>query len=143
MGYDVHITRAIDWFENNEARIPLEDWLAYVESDPEMRLDNVAEAKMPDGILRYENAGLAVWTAYSHHGEGDTLIWFDFQSGNIVVKNPDEEILAKMCHVAEALRARVQGDEGEYYPESLVRYKSTGSLPKSKGKPWWKKFLGR
>jgi hypothetical protein len=121
----------------------LKDWLAYVEADSEMRLDNFAEAQTPDGILRYENIGLAVWTAYSHHGEGGSMAWFDFRRGNIVVKNPDEEILAKMCRIAEALQARVQGDEGEYYPEALKSYLSTGPTLRTKDKPWWKKVFGR
>jgi hypothetical protein len=42
-------------------------------------------------------------------------VWFDFSHGNIVVKNPDAAILRKMCEVAAALGARVQGDEGETY----------------------------
>jgi hypothetical protein len=143
MGYNVYITRGTDWFENDEVQISLEEWLAYVKSDPEMRIDNNAEAQTSDGILRYENIGLAVWISYTRHDEAGNMAWFDFQSGNIVVKNPDEEILTKMCRIAESLRARVQGDEGESYPEALSHSTSTDPALMAKNKPWWKKVLGR
>jgi hypothetical protein len=143
MGYDVYITRGTDWFENNDVQISLEEWLAYVKSDPEMRIDNKAEAQTSDGILRYENIGLAVWTSYTRHDEAGNMAWFDFQNGNIVVKNPDKEILTKMCRIAESLQARVQGDEGESYPEALSRSTSTDPAPMTKIKSWWKKVIGR
>ena len=40
MGYDVHITRAEHWTESDSTPIGLDEWLSYVGSDPEMRLDN-------------------------------------------------------------------------------------------------------
>jgi hypothetical protein len=116
LGYDVHITRADDWSESETAPITLEEWLAYVRSDPEMRLDGNASATSPAGdTLTYESEGLAVWTAYSQHEQDGNMAWFDHRGGEIVVKNPDPEILDKMCSIARALRARVQGDEGEPY----------------------------
>lgn len=116
MGYDVHITRAESWLDSEESPIPLEEWLEYVQLDPEMRLDGYAEARLPDGhTLRYENAGLSVWVAYSKHARDGNMAWFDFREGCVVVKNPDEEILQKMKEIARALGARVQGDDGERY----------------------------
>lgn len=113
MGYDVHITRASAWSESELDPITLGEWLVYVKSDSEMRLDGFAEARTPaDEVLRYENPGLAVWTGWSRSGQA----WFDHRNGRIVVKNPDDEILAKMCSIAREIGARVQGDEGEYYP---------------------------
>jgi len=115
MGYDVHITRADDWGESAASPISLDEWIAYVKSDPEMRFDGFAEAKSPsDQILRYENPGLAVWLAHSGSASGRTP-WFDLRQGCVTVKNPDEEILAKMRAIAQALGARVQGDDGELY----------------------------
>lgn len=116
MGYDLHITRKQEWFDKNKNDIPLEEWLAIVQSDPEMRLDEVAEATLPKGgILRLESAGLSVWTAYSKHIEGRCMAYFSFHGGSIVVKNPDEEIRRKMYWIAQKLNAKVQGDEGEHY----------------------------
>ncbi len=112
MGYDIHITRKTDWFDD-EPEIPLAEWIALVESDPEMRHDGYAEAKMPDGsVIRQVKEGISVWTAYSKPG---STAWFSFSNGNVVAKNPDEEILTKMRHLARALSAKVQGDEGELY----------------------------
>src|SRR5262249_31763540 len=116
MGYDVHITRALEWVNAESNPIALEEWLAYIESDPEMRLDGFAEVQTPAGeILKCESAGLAVWTAWPGVGQRNGCAWFDYHAGCIVVKNPDDEILAKMCAIAERLEANVQGDEGEYY----------------------------
>lgn len=115
MGYDVHITRKQQWFDEEPVITPAE-WAEYVRTDPTMRMDGFAEASNPAGeTLRYENAGLAVWTGWSRDGQDGSMAWFDFQNGNIVVKSPDPEILQKMWVIAEALGAKVQGDEGETY----------------------------
>lgn len=54
MGYDLHVTRADDWTESESSPITLNEWLAYVQEDPEMRLDNVAVARLDDEeILAY------------------------------------------------------------------------------------------
>jgi hypothetical protein len=113
VGYDVHITRATEWFESEDTPITFEEWTAFVKSDPSMRLDGFAEAAV--GGLRYESPGLAVWTAYSGHGKKGNMAWFDHDEGRITVKNPDEEILGKMRAIAKKLGARVVGDEGEEY----------------------------
>jgi hypothetical protein len=102
MGYDVHIVA--------EDEIPLETWQAFVERDPDLRLDGFAEATSPGGdVIRIESPGLAVWTAHE--------AVFDWRGGRIVVTNPDETIVAKMRAIARALDARVQGDEGEFYDD--------------------------
>jgi hypothetical protein len=66
-------------------------------------------------MIRIKNEGLSVWTAYSRHREGGTMAWFYFWEGNVFVKNPDSEILQKMRSLAQALSAKVRGDEGEDY----------------------------
>ena len=119
MGYDVRITRKKNWSDENGPDISLDEWIDVVTDDRDMRLDGYAETRVGGGtILRIENAGLSVWTAYSGHREGEIMAWFDFRCGNIVVKNPDLEILRKMWSLAEALSARVQGDDGELYDAS-------------------------
>ena len=116
MGYDIHITRANDWTESQSFPISLEEWNLYIRSDPEMRLDGFAEVTTTEGeSLRYENPGLAVWIAYSKHDLKGNKAWFDFRREMIVVKNPDDEILAKMKQIAAKLSANVIGDEGETY----------------------------
>jgi hypothetical protein len=140
VGYDVHITRAEDWLQSNDAPITLTEWKDYIQSDPEMRLDSYAEASTQTGeTIRYESQGLGVWTAYSGHEIDGNMAWFGFCDGRIVVKNPDEEILRKMCAIAAKLGARVQGDDREFYEQS--DFDTPDSVCDSQ--PWWKRLFGR
>jgi hypothetical protein len=119
MGYDVHITRKRAWHDEDGEEISLAEWLAVVEAGPAMRLDGHAEARLAGGaVLTVESEGLAVWTGWSGHGRSGGMAWFDCRGGMITVKNPDREILRKMWELAQALSARVQGDEGELYGPS-------------------------
>ncbi|MEU9305689.1 hypothetical protein [Streptomyces sp. NPDC048269] len=38
-----------------------------------------------------------------------------WSAGRIVSKNPSDAVIATMREVADALEAKVQGDDGEYY----------------------------
>lgn len=98
MGYDLHITRRNDWSANGND-ITAAEWLAYVEQDPELSL-------WPENGLH-----MARWSGKSKHSEP----WLDWFKGNIYSKNPDEALIEKMIHIARALDARVQGDDGEIY----------------------------
>ena len=121
MGYDVHITRKENWFDEDETyNISIEEWKEIVANDPEMRLGNFAQATTTNGdTLRVENDGLSIWTKYSGDGVNGNHAWFDYYKGTIVVKNPDTEIIAKMISIAEKLKAKVQGDEGEIYDSKV------------------------
>lgn len=143
MGYDVHITRADDWPESSQNPIRLEEWLEYLKSDPEFRLDGKAEAITPQGErIRCESEGLAVWIAHPKHGQRGNMAWFDCQDGEVVVKNPDDPILGKMRVVAKALHARVQGDDGEYYDEELKAPSPAKQAVPNPPRPWWKRLMG-
>jgi len=102
MGYDVHITRAEQWSENEDAVISLEEWERCVEEDPELIPD-------PDNGMP-----MAVWTA--HPNGAKAWPWLSWQDGNITSKNPDDALLEKMLSIAASLDAKVQGDDGEVYP---------------------------
>jgi hypothetical protein len=147
MGYDVHITRATDWTNSDSNPITLDEWLAYIESDPEMRLDGFAEPSTPAGDrIRYENPGLAVWIKRPGHDQDDNQAWFDHSGGRIVVKSPDNAILAKMCAIAEKMGARVQGDDGEYYPEAPkggTDESATMLTPPTRSSWWRRLFVSR
>jgi len=131
MGYNIHITRKENWFDENDTNnISLTEWTEYIKSDNEMRLDNFAEATATNGeYVRVETKGMSVWTKYSKDGHDGNHAWFWPDSGNIVVKNPDIEIRNKMIDIAGRLRAKVQGDDGEIYDtkESTIERR-----------PWWK-----
>ncbi|CAB3810056.1 hypothetical protein LMG28614_07190 [Paraburkholderia ultramafica] len=116
MGYDVHITRKENWFDESGPKIGIDEWKALVQSDPDMRLDGCASAVVGDGsVLRIDNTGLAVWTAHTGSGVSGNAAWFDFRQGNVVVKNPDGENLRKMWQLAQMLDSKVQGDECKVY----------------------------
>ena len=106
MGYDLHITRADFWAENEGQTISAEEWLQIVRDDASLSLD------VTNGSC------FAVYTAEA----GDATRWLDWRDGNVYTKNPDRKTLKKMLAVAEALGGRVQGDDGEHY-------KSVADLP--------------
>jgi hypothetical protein len=131
MGYDVHITRKQHWWDEEGPDISLAEWLAVVEADRDMRFDGHAETQLGDGsILRFRNEGLSVWTAYSRHCQ-NWMAWFSFHRGNVVVKNPDPEILQKMWSLAQTLSAKVQGDDDEFYDASGCPVQTS---PRARGK---------
>ncbi len=115
MAYDLHITRKPHWADAGGPAITLREWLAYVESDPEMRLVGFAQVETPDGKVQETSTGLALWRAYSQHGVAGNMAWFDHHHDRITYHNPDAEIIRKMHRIALALDARVQGEKGELY----------------------------
>jgi len=94
MGYDLRITRAVDWTANTGLEISTEEWLAVVEADPELALD---PANGPCSVLY-----------------GETR-WFDWFDGNVFTSDPDQATVSKMLDIAQRLSAAVQGDDGEFY----------------------------
>jgi hypothetical protein len=114
MGYEVHVTRRANWFDEGDD-ISLEEWRQIVGRDPELRMDNVARALSPAGdVIEIKREGIAVWLRHPRANDGD-LAWICYSEGRITVKNPDPPFLMKMHEIATKLSARVQGDEGEEY----------------------------
>ena len=116
MGYDLHITRKKNWDgweDEHGPEISFDEWMAVVNADPELTLDGYVNVRRPDSSIFRQP--IAVWTAWSKHGEGGGMAWIGLQRGNVVVKNPDWEIRRKMWRLAQVLHARVQGDDGEFY----------------------------
>lgn len=99
MGYELHITRADFWAENEGREISPEEWLALIEADEELTRDN-------------RNGP---YFAILETGEQDVIRWLDWFEGNINAKSPDRVLLGKMLQVAGRLGATVQGDDGETY----------------------------
>jgi hypothetical protein len=134
MGYNLHITRKNNWYDDDiEHEISQDVWKNYVQMDDEMVLEGFAETTTQNQeIIRFEDEGIAVWTKYSKHNLQGNFAWFYLSSGNISVKNPDKEIIQKMCEITKNLKARLQGDEGEYYDEPVLV---------KPPKVWWKFWL--
>ena len=91
MGYNLYITRADDWVENEGCQIPVREWLDVVAADPELRLDPVNGP--------YD----ALWNGPSEHEEP----WFDWSEGNVYTKNPDPPMIEKMVELAAKLGGKV------------------------------------
>jgi len=141
MGYDLHITRKSEWFDEDGEEITLDEWCDFVKSSSDMRLDGFAEIETPNGTLRVESDGLSVWTGYSGQTDGN-MAWFDFTEGNIKVKSPDDEIIKKMYQIAVTLNAKVQGEECEVYGEdgqsNWQELKAENdAMRQTTSKKWW------
>lgn len=99
MGYNLHITRAKFHYRNDNQWITAEEWLRYVEQDPELRLAG------------YNGDYFAIWSGPSSLPDP----WLDWFEGNIYTKNPDDALIDKMVQIAKKLGAVVQGDDCEVY----------------------------
>ncbi|RYY76278.1 MAG: hypothetical protein EOO52_01835 [Gammaproteobacteria bacterium] len=101
MGYDLHITRKDCWAEEEDERsISLAEWQSVVDNDPEIILD--PENPHEDYYIYIRDAG-------------NWPLWFNPRLGNIYTKNPPEDVIQKIIKLAKTLRARVQGDDQEFY----------------------------
>jgi hypothetical protein len=116
MGYALHIIR-VDQAPHAESNaITIEEWLGYVSSDVEMRLEGKAVITSPKGeTIRWDAPGLT---------EGLTLVLAVGERGSTTAEV--ECLLAirlkkresRCFQIAEALGAIVRGDEGEHYDSS-------------------------
>jgi hypothetical protein len=103
MGYDLHITRAHHWNENEGRQIEAQEWLN-------------ARGKDPDLVADPENGPYAAkWGAAASEG------WLDWLDGNVYSTDPDQPTVTKMLEMAKELDGKVQGDDGEYY-DSLEQW---------------------
>lgn len=131
MGYNIHVTRNDDWWDEEGEWITLQEWLDYIAQDPEMRHDGGADADASDGVVLNQLPGFAIWTAYSGGDPTDALrnrywaetgqpwqpaeAWIAWDEGQLYTKNPDAEVCAKLYRIAQHFGAKVKGDEGEAY----------------------------
>jgi hypothetical protein len=99
MGYNLYITRAAWHHSNADRHITAEEWLKYIEGDPELSLAG------------YNGKYFALWSGKSTYPDP----WLDWSRGNIFSKSPDDAIVNKMVAIAKKLGAKVQGDDGEVY----------------------------
>ena len=79
----------------------------------------------------YRSKGLSFWKIHVFKGEAVVNTWFEYERGNVDVKDADDETIKKMIAIAGRLGAKVQGDKGEIYDGSYC----IATEPK---KSWWK-----
>jgi NAD(P)H-hydrate repair Nnr-like enzyme with NAD(P)H-hydrate dehydratase domain len=113
MGYDVHITKAVEWSESEKSPVTIEAWQKIIATDPSFTATNAAVATNPKTgeQIRIAGEAMAIWT----EPKTQRRVYFHYRQGHIAVKKPDDAIIAKMKEVAKMLSARVIGDEGEEY----------------------------
>lgn len=114
MGYDLHISRRTQWFDENGPEIAMDEWKAYVASDDELTSD---EANGPTDFL---------WSA---HPQEPWPLWWN--RGEVYTKNPNKVMIRKLIAIAERLRATVQGDDGEFYGADGASYRVEYPTPAS------------
>lgn len=124
MGYDIHITRAKYWFEEDEGFVTLDDVIAVWDKlDEGFSIDRsgkVYSNPLPDGsVLAAEVDDFIVY----RFGEGENEkahIYFDEDfaprfNGGIFAHSTEKMI--PIIRLARLVGAVVQGDDGEIYDE--------------------------
>lgn len=98
MGYEIHISRRQDWFDDGDA-ITFDEFVRLVSGDAEFRHPGQSGADFAD------------WRSPKTSYES----WLCWSEGQIYTKNPEPELIDKMVLLARQLNAKVQGDDGEVY----------------------------
>jgi hypothetical protein len=106
MGYDVHISRRENWFDDRGPIITVSEFEAAVEHDPDLVLVPVPTDRNGDP------QPIAELASDSQLRRESGLRW---RAGKISSKNPSDLVIEAMCRLAKTLDARVQGDDGELY----------------------------
>lgn len=108
MGYELHITRAEFWAENDSHPIEVSEWLAVVEADASLTIE--------------ERNG----QYFAVFGSKEESGWIDWKDGNLYSTYPQPATFTKLLEIARLLGAKIQGDDGELY-ESLDDYPGSGN----------------
>lgn len=127
MGYDLHISRREHWADDEAGNsISLEEWRAYVDADLELRWADVVERDT------------ALWFVREEDRERDDLPWLWWTMDEVRSKGQTVETTRKMWLVAQALRANLQGDDGERYGADGEMIPEPQRVREGSAKPWWK-----
>ncbi|WP_435207201.1 hypothetical protein [Micromonospora sp. bgisy143] len=111
MGYELHISRAEEYYDSEERPIALQDWLSYAEGNPALRAGE---------WLGWGEERQSIFEYTCGDGSVVSLTWFE---GGITIKGHfDSDPYREFGAIAGDLRANLQGDDGE-------RYTADGVLP--------------
>lgn len=99
-GYDLHISRKDFWGDDFGPKITFAEWQEHLKTDPQVVRD---VANGPQDFM------------VSIPGESFPL-WYRSDLGELFTKNPTDKAILKIEEIARSLNARVQGDDGEFYP---------------------------
>lgn len=127
MGYNLYVTRRKDWWDEAGPSISVEEWRAYVAGDAELRMD----ASLGEHT--------ALWSGSSEHESP----WIAWNEGNLESKYPDPLLVKKMAAIAEALGARLKGEESETYDEHAQPQVPPPPTRSQKIGTWWRNLFAR
>jgi hypothetical protein len=107
LAYDLHITRANEWYESEGNGFSLEELKEYFSGKSGFNYSKVFSITGPVTVSI----------------EGDFFIWasedaelsFRYKQGRIIVSGANDDVIEKMKEIAAELCAKVQGDEDEIY----------------------------
>lgn len=140
MGYEVHISRKND-FDNydEESNITMDEWRAMVDAADDLTWEPAPGAEIP-GNFEY-----CYWLKHPEQDESNRP-WFQFYGGSVSTKWTDTASLRLMLRMAEALKGRMHGDEGEFYEAADIdameqdqkQQAVAAEAPAPQKKPFWK-----
>ena len=114
MGYELHLTRAKEWYESDEAPIPLAEWLSYAATNPSL---------VERGCMSSDDTRVPLYAYVCHDGVEVSLTW---HGGRISVKGVRDNAGAlELVTVADDLRARLISDDGEHIRRSALHRLAT------------------
>lgn len=102
MGYDLHITRKQDWSQEEGPTISREEVVAYFDSIDDFQ---VASEYSNDGEMMF------AWMGSPERG---WVMHID-DEGELLSKNPSEDLVRRLWLIAQDLGAQLHGDDGELY----------------------------
>jgi hypothetical protein len=105
VGYELHVTRAEQWYDSHQAPIELADWLGYAATNPLL---------VERGWVDWHDAGRVPVFAYvCRDGVEVSLTWHD---DRIQIRGVQNNVGAlELVKIADDLQASLIGDEGERY----------------------------
>jgi hypothetical protein len=106
LGYDLHIVRTPDWTDAADAPILKDEVASLVEADPEL---SWSSTEFVDSV---GDGGEAVRLPFIKWLGTSCFLW---DRNQILCTNADERHIAKLTQIADALNAKVVGDDGERY----------------------------
>jgi hypothetical protein len=107
LAYDLHIARTDRWSDSENDPISMEELQEYFRKKGDFEYSESISSTGPVTISM--SGDFFIWN------NGKCKVPFQFRKGRLDVSRPDDEILDKMVEIAADLKAKVQGDEGEYY----------------------------
>lgn len=132
MSYDIHITRGDDWFEE-ENPVTLEEVRSIMHVLPEcFRIEETGTISIVNPSGQNLTMKVGPYLEYTGEDGGKTCVVFGENGGPSFRYQSDKQMLA-MFSVAEAVGAKLMGDEGETYDRNQIEKQLITEIYKREG----------